>query len=190
MDPPLVRSHPAGGPNRRLERSTPDRDRLQAEELSLRSVDRDGCQTLRASCRTLDLVVVDRHEVHPHRILLRRGRGLGRVHGRALEEDLACPWGRPRDGCGRRGSTVRIDRYELHPATRALPGLVADDLGMHGALVLLRRGGVRSFVRASSQEGDGLRKRGGEGGDEEDSGETRGFHVRLSYILDAAALNE
>ena len=91
VDPPLVGRDAPGRPNGRLEGRPLHLDRLQAQQLLLLGVDRDRGEALGPLRGRVDLVRVDRDEVHPHRVLLRGGRRLLRIHRRPVKEDLAFP---------------------------------------------------------------------------------------------------
>ncbi len=128
------------------------------------------------------LVRVDRDVVHPHLVLSRDGGGLLRIHGRAVEEELALG-GRP------------ARRDELHPADGALARLVRGDAGVHRADV----GGVgvgragdrdRGWSRAAQDE-RGASHSGGdaeqEGDGEDERSEASGAHGGLLHIPGAEA---
>ena len=86
--------------------------------------------------------LVDRDVIHAHLVLARSRRGLLRIHGRAVERDLAFA------GLGGFVRSRGRDLDQLHSADGAIGRVVRGDGRMHGALVerLLRRRGRRAFA--------------------------------------------
>ena len=117
VDLALVHRDAADGADGALE--LPAGDGLAAHAEQLPSLGRERHHRAAGDDRPVHLVLVDGHVVHPHLVLARHGGVDGRVHRRAVVDDLApaCGGGRT---CGGRGAAAPPVAGEASIGTRSI----------------------------------------------------------------------
>ena len=125
VEPPLVHRDPPHGSDHPRQLVMVDLFAADAEDLSLLRREGEARPSRDRPAGCLSLVLVDRDEVHSHRVLGRLVGSHVRVHRGAVVGDPPLP-GRLRGG---------LARHELHPADRAVSGLVGNVARMHRTVV-------------------------------------------------------